>query len=64
MRQELVGAILLSISIAMLVVLRPRHGVPVSFIQRSSANTQSAIGLLFVLLFFGGAALMITGIFY
>jgi len=62
MREELLGITMLVVAAVIIFVLRPRQGVPVDFIRRSSADFQALVGLIVTCLLFGGVAMMIIGI--
>ena len=62
MREELLGITMMVVAVVIIFVLRPRQGVPVDFIRRSSGDFQALVGLIVTCLLFGGVALMLVGI--
>ena len=62
MKEELLGITMIVVAVVIIFVLRPRQGVPVDFIRRSSGDFQALVGLTVTVLLFGGVALMLVGI--
>ena len=61
MKPELRGATMVIVAAVMIFVLRPRQGVPVDFIRRSSGDFQAVIGSVVTSFLFVAVGMIITG---